>query len=397
MASAKLQKNLTRQGLYKVASHNYRTKANHSNKDIDPTRTHLNRHYGPQTVQEFRERFKSMIKDADEKRPPKRVKKDRQTMLEVIIWSPREGMSPEDEAAWSKAAYEVVYGMYGEQIVGATYHADEVHDYTAPDNTEHVSRGHTHLCMIPWDAEKGLNMDAFYKRSLPNKINAALDEKCKEMFGYPYRDGSQAKSRQTVEELKLASTIARREKEENKLDQIALQHDYVQEQLQEASESLQQAQEALQSVQGDYSNLKADCEVLEGKYDALEGAIGEATLERDQVRAEVRTLEASKSSIKAELMELANKLQQGVIDIFKSLNKTRKKLSYSPRLSDGDRERISHKADNIAMRTEQAIEKPLASVEDYLSAWGKVQTEKVKATDLEQETKALEEGWERDD
>lgn len=213
MASGKLKKYPTREALYRVANHNFRAKKNHSNKDIDPERTKYNRHYGgPQTAEEFRQKFREMIKAADAKKPPKRLKKDRQTMLEVIVWSPRERMNPEDEARWSEAAYKAIEEMFPGQIIGGTYHADEVHDYTL-NGEEHRSRGHTHICMIPWTEERGLNMDAFYKRSLPNKINEKLDEVCMEMFGIPYRDGTGAKSDKTVEELKLESRKAKLEKD----------------------------------------------------------------------------------------------------------------------------------------------------------------------------------------
>lgn len=215
MASGKLKKFGTKEGLYRVTKHNYRLSKNYSNKDIDLSRSHLNRHYGPQTAEEFREKFRAMIKAADEKHPPKRMKKDRQTMLEVVVWSPREGMSPEQEAAWSEAAYKALDELFPGQLVGGTYHADEVHEYELKNGEKHISRGNTHIDMIPWTGEKGLNMDAFYKRSLPNRINEKLDEVCMEMFGIPYRDGTGKKSNKTVEELKYESKIAALE---NKVD-----------------------------------------------------------------------------------------------------------------------------------------------------------------------------------
>lgn len=211
MASGKLKKYPTREALYRVANHNFRTKKNHSNKDINPELTKYNQHYGPQSAEEYRAKFRKMMHDADEKHPPRRKKKDRQTFLEVIVWSPREGMTPDEEAVWSQAAYKVLEELFPGQIVGGTYHADEVHEYTI-DEEKHISRGHTHIGLIPWTDEKGLNMDAFYRRSLPNQINEALDKACMEMFGFPYRDGTGTKSKATVEELKRQSLKA-----ENKL------------------------------------------------------------------------------------------------------------------------------------------------------------------------------------
>lgn len=238
--------------LYGIPAHNFRTKQNHSNKDIDPTRTHLNRHYGPQSVEEFREKLRTMIAECDNKHPPKRRKQDRKVMLELDIVSPREGMSPEDELRWSEATAEVIYKLFGDYVVGGTYHADEIHWYTPPGETEqHLSRGHTHWSILPWTDAKGLNMDAFYKRSLPNKINEALDKKCMEMFGFPFRDGSQKKSRGTVEQLKLKSTIAERE-------QVAEQVQYAKDEMETVQLFTKEEHERLQEAQEEKKRLQAE-------------------------------------------------------------------------------------------------------------------------------------------
>lgn len=207
MASANLKKYGKNHVCYGLAKHNFRDGKNHSNPDIDPTRTHLNRHYGPQSSDDFRERFLNMIKECDEKHPPKRQKKDRKTYLGINIPSPREGMTPEQEAAWSAKTWDVMNELFDGQVVGATYHADEIHKYLANDE-EHKSRGHTHFGLIPWTESHGLNMDKFYRRDLPNRINEALDKACMEMFGFPYRDGTQTKSKKSMEELKHESKIA---------------------------------------------------------------------------------------------------------------------------------------------------------------------------------------------
>lgn len=85
--------------------------------------------------------------------------------------------------------------MFGDNLIDGAYHADEVHDYTDLDGELHTSRGHLHADVIPWTEEYGVNMKHFYTRDLPNRINAALDAKCQEMFGFPYRDGTRKKSR----------------------------------------------------------------------------------------------------------------------------------------------------------------------------------------------------------
>lgn len=261
MASINLQQGKCdmKKALYGIPKHNYRTGKNHSNKDIDPSRSHLNRHYGPQTAQEFRDRLRAMIADMDEKHPPKRMKKDRKVLLCMDTPSPREGMSMEDEARWGEKVAEIMNELFPGQVVGSTYHADEVHDYPTKKGEHHISRGHTHTSVLPWTDEYGLNMDRFYdykKKDLPNKINDALDKACMEMFGYPYRDGTGTKSKGTVEQLKLESEIAEKEEE---LEQVEEKVSYAKEELEtvqlekaETDDALQKAQEALEKKTSEY-------------------------------------------------------------------------------------------------------------------------------------------------
>ena len=363
MASADLKKHLRGYVLNGIAAHNFRTKENHSNKDIRPELTPFNRHYGPQTKEEFLEKFKAMVAAMDEKHPPKRKKKDRKEGLGVLISSPREGMSPEDEAMWSEAAFEVMLELFPDQVVGGTYHADEVHTYIDPDDhLEHVSRGHTHIELIPWTETKGLNMDEFYKRTLPNKINEALDAKCQELFGFPFRNGTGAKSRGSVERMKQKSLEAQIEKTEADLTNKLY--------------ATQEAQEALDVLEDKKTDAKSDLEALRGECEAMKEELAEA------------------KSAFARFMEK-------VADWVRSHEGLRKVLQGSPLLSKVNRAKIERRMEETVERGGKAILEASESVEDLLAAEKEVERGKRTFDTLKAAAKKdldpddLEDGWER--
>ena len=386
MASINLQQGKCdmRKALYGIPKHNYRTGKNHSNKDIDPTRSHLNKHYGPQTAQEFRERFREMVSAMDEKHPPKRLKKDRKVLLMMDTPSPREGMSMEDEARWGEKVAEIMEELFPGQVVGSTYHADEVHKYKLKKGgEEHISRGHTHTSVIPWTDEKGLNMDAFYdykSKALPNRINEALDKACQEMFGFPYRDGTYQKSKGTVEKLKLESEIA--EKEE-KLEQVEAD-------LSNKLYATQEAQEALQDVENKKMDAESDLEALRGKYEALEG--------------KYKDLETQTATAKEELAKAQSafsRFMEKVSAWVESHHGLERILRGAIRLSDNNREKIERKKEETVERGGKAILEATESVESLLAAEDILERGKRTFDSLRTAVKEdfdiddLEEDWER--
>ena len=351
--------------LYGVPAHNFRTKQNHSNKDINPELTQYNKHYGPQSVDEFREKLKSMIEACDSKHPPKRRKKDRKVMLELDIVSPREGMSPEDAERWSAATAAVIYEMFGDQVVGGSYHADEIHEYIDPnDKQRHLSREHTHWSIVPWTDQYGLNMDKFYKRDLPNKINAALDKKCVEMFGYPFRDGSQAKSRGNVEQMKLESTIAEREQVQGQVRYAKDELETVQLFTQEERVRLQEAQEEAKRLAEENGTLKEQNEALQGQNKVLEDKRNEA--EHKANNLEQRADAAEQRLARAE--GAFSRFMMSVSAWIKEHTGLQRKLRTDWNVSKPHKEKIEARTEETYKRGEKAILAASESLEDLLAA-----------------------------
>lgn len=399
MASINLQKGKCdmKKALYGIPGHNYRTNKNHSNKDIDPTRSHLNKHFGPQTPKEFRERLRSMIAEMDEKHPPKRKKKDRKVLLMMDTPSPREGMSMEDEARWGEKVHEIMEELFPGDVVGSTYHADEVHEYKLEKGGKvHISRGHTHTAVLPWTDEKGLNMDAFYdykSKALPNKINEALDKACREMFGFPYRDGSYQKSKGDVEKMKLQSEIVELEEIKEFNEDHIKQQDQQIEANQGVLEELQEAKTELKAVKEEITIIKGQKEALQGKYEALEG--------------KYKDLEAQTATAKEELAKAQSAFSRFMekvgswIDAHHGLERI---LRTAVRLSPFHREKIERRKDEEYERGGKAIleAREELTVESLLEAANEVERGKRVFDILKTATKKdidpddlMEEEWER--
>lgn len=199
-----------------IIPHCFRERENYANEEIDISRSDLNQKFGCSTGDEARAKYKARVKECDELHPPKRVKKDRKTSLGIHIPSPREGLNTKELHQFFTEVYKKLEELFGEEnVIFGVSHFDEVHEYYDPhDKQNHISREGLHVEVIPWTdsmdwiPEKyraGLNMNNFYRRSLPTMINNALDEVCNEVFGFDYQDGRKTRNKESVEELKEVS------------------------------------------------------------------------------------------------------------------------------------------------------------------------------------------------
>ena len=207
MASVMLEKGKkTSGGVYGQIRHDFRLNKNYSNKDIDLERTYLNKQYGCQTGKDAREKFKSILKEIDEKLPPLRKKQDRKVALEMVFKAPRDNMTYEEETKFFDEMYKALEKEFGARVLYGVSHFDEKHMYIdAKTHKKMMSRDELHVMVIPYVEGKGVNMDMFYKRSLPKQLNKLADEVCKNLFGYKYQTGDKAKGLDDVDVLKAKS------------------------------------------------------------------------------------------------------------------------------------------------------------------------------------------------
>ena len=238
--------------------HDGRPGVEYGNCHIDPARSSLNsvlvpRGIGRETAAEELARLRARVAEIDAAEPPKRIRRDRVTLVSVEIPAPA-GLPPEQEEAFFRLACAEVAKMAGgaKNVGSIQIHRDEVHEYTDPVTRERrTSRVHAHMLCIPYVAGRGVNCKQWMSRDRLRQIQRAVDSRCRQKLGRRYLDGSGQKSRGTVEDLKIAS--ARVESEARELAKIE----------REQEEVLISAQESLTAIEGRLEALRAEAAELQ--------------------------------------------------------------------------------------------------------------------------------------
>lgn len=215
-----------------------REEVNHSNPDIDKSKSHLNYYIGCNDYDEAYQRMCDRVKAVDKKYPPKRIKKDRIVCASLEIPCPlvitEQGRSRE----FFEAAYREIEKFFGaENVGGACVHLDEVHNYIdAKDGQEKTSLEHETILVAAyaeWKEKdkatgneierKGINGKHFETKARLKALNKAMCEMVRETFGVEYNTGEGARKK-TAEILKaeteLATAKIAKEKAETELAEI---------------------------------------------------------------------------------------------------------------------------------------------------------------------------------
>lgn len=259
MASVTVQKWGTAAACRGQCVHVYREGKNYANPDID--RKKIACVWVMDDVKTCQKNIRETIAKIDKIRPPKRIKRDRKTVAELCVPSPREGTSREDALRFFQAVYEELAAA-GYHVCGGAVHGDEIHDYIDPDDkTLHRSRLHMHVLLIP-ETERGLNMKSWLTKNRFRELNALCDRVCMQELGHPYQDGSGRRSRGTVEALKErsgAEMIRAAEDVRDELPRLEASRDALRAQeaqsRQDAADAAREAQEARQQAQAELREL----------------------------------------------------------------------------------------------------------------------------------------------
>lgn len=173
----------------------------HTNADLNKDLTGQNYGVGD-TYDTAREAF---LKRLEEVTAGKTVRKDAVVGVGFSIPAPAD-LPQDKEKDWFKRVYEVLGDTYGkDNICCFAVHVDEQHEYIDPDSKEsRMSRSHAQGVMVP-ETEGRLCAKDFVSRGRMIAINNAIDKMSQEEFGVKFMDGSQAKSRGSVETLKQRS------------------------------------------------------------------------------------------------------------------------------------------------------------------------------------------------
>lgn len=243
--------------------HDGRPGVEYGNEHVDASRTHLNgvlRFRGTpkhETAAEELDRLRRRVAEIDAVEPPKRIRRDRVTMVSIEVPCPAMPLTPDEEDKFFRLAYrEIAKFCGGSQNCGnIQIHRDEVHNYIDSVTKEtRTSRVHAHCLCIPYVAGKGVNCKSFMSRDRLRQIQQAIDDRCRQELGIPYLDGSRQRSRGSVESLKLASA---------------------REEVYKTYEELSEAEQQLKATQIRVSDLKAEESRLEASTAALRAEAAE--------------------------------------------------------------------------------------------------------------------------
>ncbi len=185
-----------------------RIKLEHSNEDIDKTKTHLNMSFGA-----FEDGYDAVCWMYDraiarlDAQPGANKRKDRVTCVGWELPMPK-GMDEAQARKWMSLAYDAIKARYGDCVLGGTAHFDEVHEYVNPETGEVcMSRPHLHVYAIPI-VDGRLHGKSFTARKNMNAMNATIEKMTQEHFpGFRFQTGTKKKSRKSVEELKNESAV----------------------------------------------------------------------------------------------------------------------------------------------------------------------------------------------
>ena len=203
-----------------------RRQHHHSNKHIDVSQSYKNYVIGNvSTYNDMLSRLDQRIKEVDADNPPLRRVKDRKIacLLEAPCPQPIIDNGRADE--FFQDFYALIEREFGaENVIGATVHKDEVHDYIDRGGTQRKSLEHVHAmvaCYAEWTdskghERKGINAKNFETREMLVRFNKAINEMCIEKYGIEYNTHGLAEHK-TVEELKKRSEIDSELKKRNKL------------------------------------------------------------------------------------------------------------------------------------------------------------------------------------
>lgn len=173
----------------------------HTNEDLNKDLTGQNYGFGDMyddAQKAFTDRLKAVTAG-------KVIRKDAVVGVGFSIPAPAD-LPQDKEKDWFKRVYEVLGDTYGkDNICCFAVHVDEQHEYIDPDSKEsRMSRSHAQGVMVPETGGRLCAKD-FVSRGRMIAINNAIDKMSQEEFGVKFMDGSQAKSRGSVETLKQRS------------------------------------------------------------------------------------------------------------------------------------------------------------------------------------------------
>ena len=281
----KMQKS-ARAGIAAIIAHNStdtRIAKDHSNQDIDKSRTADNWQLYDMGYRDTYEKFLSRIKEIDSvvDGNGKQVCNQRSNRVEAMFleipYPPDyKSLSQDQQDAWRDGVVNYLRHEFGDNnIIQAWVHVDEVHTYKDKFSGEYVeSRPHIHALVVPESKTKPNHLDA---KALTLKINMkkrnrTIDDYTKQEYGIKFMTGEKA-HKMRVEDLK------RIEDAETQIKQAEARAAEAEKQAQQTitemekkeMDALERTTATLQQIDTDIQNTRAaaEAEKQEIKNDAI--------------------------------------------------------------------------------------------------------------------------------
>ncbi len=366
MASA-AWKHLTKQEAAALNIHNgkiERAEHNHSNVDIDKSKSNLNLYIGGDDYCDMYNAMVSRVEQVDSQNPPLRKVDDKKRPICESIYVPCPqaiyDMGYDKAVEFFYGGHDIFRKYFGEDNThGMCVHFDEIHEYTDPvtkkkvmslshgtelvscycewseDITKNVKQDNGKYKKIPTGEKrerKGINHHNFERRERYNEINRLIDDYCMRTFGVAFLTGQISAKGKTAEQLKNESKLAEQDelikKKSDKLNELdkdiifsEAQRDIVKDDVDklitvkdDTTAELTAARVELAEVKSIHSTLSAENYRLEARNIEIKAQGDEAIAAITQVKANT-----------AAEVEKADKLRKENDDFVKSLQPLKEK------------------------------------------------------------------------
>jgi len=271
---------------FRHSAEDERSQTNHSNKQIDKTKTKDNFSLKDLSYSDLCETYDERIKMLDES-TNKNKRKDRVTLFSLNIPAPQD-LSEQDLKEWFAKVGGILEEQYGsDNLLDMPVHVDEIHEYVNPKTKEvEISRAHGHAYLIP-ERDGQLNGKWFSSRANINKLNRAIHEMSERDFGVYFMTGKKTKSNSKVEELKAES-------------------------------------------------LKAEIELLEEKQEVLQTEIADLEPKRKRVKQELDEAESKKAVVEKEAYDAGFKAHTLARDLEQAMGRPSSRRSLDEVVEDAE-------------------------------------------------------------
>ncbi len=288
----------------------------HSNKDIDRSRTALNFSVIGRSYAERCKMYDTAIAEAA-KHSKRKLRADAVTCLGLCTYAPAE--LPEEQCAeWFTKVHGIMIDLFcTENVIDTDVHFDEVHEYYDPEQDELVhSRVHSHTNIIPRTSDGRLCCKEIYTRSNCVKLNGLIEEMTQSEYGIQFQTGAKKKGTKTVEQLKADTLKAALDEEKRarehrhelvtKNAELNKRNMALSDELEKQNERLEKAKESVEEIE---KSIKRKQRIFENDKESHEKLMHLRTEEIHRYVEEIKRLQAEYSKALEEIRSILSTIK----------------------------------------------------------------------------------------